>query len=92
MGWTYFMTKSIAFHILKPIPFYIKCTADWRAYRRFWLANGHTPYLGRYECEVTIDQRTDPFSILPLCIYVQTRIGRLRMERRLKPTRPLPLP
>lgn len=76
----------------KSIPFYIKSTADWRAHVRFWRENGRTPYLGRYVREITIKQRTDPFSILLLCVYVKTRIVRLRMERRLKPTRPLPLP
>lgn len=50
------------------------------------------PYLGRYEREVTMKQHNDPFSILPLCIYVQTRLVRLRMERKVKPSRPLPLP
>jgi hypothetical protein len=76
----------------KSIPFYIKCTADWRAHRRFLLEHGQTPYLGRYVREVTMKQYDDPFPILTICTRVTTRLVRLHMQRVIKPSRPLPLP
>ena len=86
------MHKKGIILVHKTIYPFITCTADWRAHRRFWLEHGHLPYQGRYEREITIKQYNDPFTIVAICVYVETRLARLRMQRAVKPSSPLPLP